>query len=62
MSRNPPPPRVYEHLVGLEEEAKASGLGIWEEGRTDNVRNVIWSLEEPRMLLDELKGQKIDGE
>ena len=53
---------MYEHLVGLEEEAKASGLGIWEEGRTDNVRNVIWSLEEPRMLLDELKGQKIDGE
>jgi len=55
------PTEVYERLVGLEEEAKACGLGIWEEGVTDNVRNVTWSLEEPRMLLDELKGQKIDA-
>ena len=46
----------------LELEAKTAALGIHNElVRPTAVRNVTWVQENPRMLFDELKGQRIKG-
>lgn len=49
-------------LVQLEEAAKAAGKGKWAEGASNaNIRNVTWTIENPRNFVDSHHNKPIDG-
>ena len=46
-------------LAALEDQAKASGKGKWGGNAQDHVRNVKWSQENPRQIVDQKNGKPI---
>jgi len=50
------------HLVEIEATAKAAGKGKWaSSGLQDHVRNIKWTVENPRQLVDKFKGKPIQA-
>ena len=50
-------------LIQLEDAAKAAGKGKWEVGtESEHVRNVVWSLENPRHFVDSHHRKPVKGE
>ena len=54
---------AQQKLVALEEAAKAASKGKWapDEEASSHVRDVKWNVEQPRHLLDSLKGKANEG-
>ncbi|THD19388.1 Staphylococcal nuclease domain-containing protein 1 [Fasciola hepatica] len=52
---------VYQQLMVAEELAKSSQKGRWSTDALDAVREVIWSLDEPRTFVDKYKGKRLHG-
>lgn len=52
---------VYHQLMVAEESAKSSQKGRWSSNPVDAVREVIWSLDEPRTFVDKYKGKRLHG-
>ena len=50
------------HLVEIEATAKAAGKGKWaSSGLQEHVRNIKWTVENPRQLVDKFKGKPIQA-
>ena len=48
------------HLVDLESAARSAGKGKWAStGMQEHIRDIKWSVENPRQLVDKFKGQPI---
>lgn len=51
-----------QRLVQLEDSAKSSGLGKWgTEGISQHIRDIKWSVEDPRKLVDSKHSKPIKG-
>jgi len=48
-------------LILLEDTAKAEKKGKWSDEAKDHVRNVTWTIENPRVFVDQKKGKPIDA-
>lgn len=56
------PSEEESRLVALEEQAKSSCLGKWsKDSDSDHVRNVKYTLENPRSFVDSLKQKPVDA-
>ena len=50
------------HLIEIESTAKAAGKGKWaSSGLQEHVRNIKWTVENPRQLVDKFKGKPIQA-
>ena len=48
------------HLVDLESAARAAGKGKWAStGMQEHIREIKWSVENPRQLVDKFKGKPV---
>ena len=51
-----------QHLIALEEQAKAQQLGKWASGTgSEHVREIIWNIENPRHFVDSHHGKPVQG-
>ncbi|VDP21407.1 unnamed protein product [Echinostoma caproni] len=52
---------VCQQLMAAEESAKSTGKGRWSSNPVNAVREVVWSVDEPRSLVDKYKGKRLHG-
>ncbi|XP_077975644.1 staphylococcal nuclease domain-containing protein 1-like [Styela clava] len=52
----------HNHLIELEDQAKAAGKGKWTESRSeDAIRDVKWTIENPRNFVDSFRGKPVNA-
>lgn len=51
----------FQELVAAQQAAQTAKKGLWADDVASKVRNITWNVENPRALVDSLKGQAVDA-